>query len=306
MIIIRFFGGLGNQLFQYGLYKKFKALGRDVYADCEYIQNAKRYYSTPSRSGMAANVANGIKNLGISLEMVQNRNDIYRYTGSRKHLSGLISRYITGNTHLVSEIEQYGYNGYHPQIFSMEKGYFDGYWQSEDYFKDIREDIRKEISFTPLRNKENIEILKIIHDSISVSVHIRRGDYLDPDVSRSVGNICTDEYYRKAIEYFTKINRDSYFFFFSNDSEWVRENYGSDVKNAYFIDWNKGENDYYDMYLMSECKHNIIANSSFSWWGAWLNNNPEKIVISPTKWDNYGTMPDTICKDWIKIDQLML
>ncbi len=301
MIIIRFFGGLGNQLFQYGLYKKFKSLGREVYADCDYIQKSLKHYNTPSRRSMRENVANGIGNLGISLDVIEDKKVINRYTGSRKHISGLISRYVTGRTCYVSELGEYGYNGYHPQVLNIYKGYLDGYWQAEEYFKDIRKDICDEISFAPLNNKENVEILHEIKNSYSVSVHVRRGDYLDPEVKKKVGNICTDEYYRKALKHFLEIKEDCIFFFFSNDIEWVRSNYGPLVKKAHFIDWNTGANDYYDMFLMSNCKHNIIANSSFSWWGAWFNNNDGKIVVSPSKWINDGEMPDTICQDWITI-----
>ena len=301
MIIIRFMGGLGNQLFQYALYKKFCVLGREVYADVEYIENAKKNYKTKSRQDMAANVKNGLINLGISVKRVPKKSNIFKLNGSRRHLTGLVSRYITKNVFYICESELEGGKIFHPEIFDITNGYLDGYWQNEKYFKDIRQMICEDIKFNPLTDKKNVEILKRIKESNSVSVHVRRGDYLDPGISHTYGGICTEDYYNKAIEYFLEKDNDSFFFFFSNDMEWTKKTFASNLKNAFFIDWNSGFNDYYDMLLMSQCKNNIVANSSFSWWGAWLNANPNKKVIAPQRWMNDGAAQETICSDWIKI-----
>ena len=121
-----------------------------------------------------------------------------------------------------------------------------------------------------------------------------------PENSRKYGNICTLQYYKNAMQYMKKKVPDAKFYFFSNDSEWVRENLAGG--DSVIVDCNHGKENYLDMYLMSQCSHNIIANSSFSWWGAWLNQNPDKIVISPKRWFSHLDASDAICEDWIRID----
>ena len=177
--------------------------------------------------------------------------------------------------------------------------YYIGYWQSEKFFKDISDEIRKDFSFPKFTSEKNLEILKLIKSYNSVSIHIRRGDYLQ---NRGFNGLAPLEYYQKAIEYIKNKIENPHFFIFSNDIEWCRKNLS--IENSYYIDWNRGEESYRDMQLMSLCKHNIIPNSTFSWWGAWLNKNPNKIVIAPEKWfndcvniDYSNIVPET----WIKI-----
>ena len=112
-------------------------------------------------------------------------------------------------------------------------------------------------------------------------------------------NICTIDYYKKAIDFLQNKEKDLYFYIFSDDMDWVKNNIS--ISNALYIDWNKSENSWQDMYLMSQCKHNIIANSTFSWWGAWLNQNPNKLIIAPKKFLNTIETPDLIPSDWIKL-----
>lgn len=130
----------------------------------------------------------------------------------------------------------------------------------------------------------------------SVSLHVRRSDY----IGSYFAGICTLEYYAKTVEYMRKHIQKSIFFVFSDDIPWCKEHLNL-ADNVYFIDWNKGKDSYKDLILMSNCKHNIIANSSFSWWGARLNNNPTKIVIAPHKWHQNLDYKDIIPSDWIKI-----
>lgn len=148
-----------------------------------------------------------------------------------------------------------------------------GYFQSEKYFVHNREIIKKTFSI----DKESQEIIKSKYDNIlnkaPISVHIRRGDYLS---SNGVHPVCTKDYYERAFEMF---DADSTFLIFSDDIKWCRQNFIGD--RYYFAE---GNEDYIDLYLMSKCSHNIIANSSFSWWAAWLNDNTHKRVISPKNW----------------------
>jgi len=178
--------------------------------------------------------------------------------------------------------------------------YLDGYWQSENYFKNYRNDILKLFQF-PKLNTEYNNIEQNISKTNSVSVHFRRGDYSTNKYIKSVHGICSFEYYKKAINFVYRKQKNIKLFLFSDDVNWVKNNFHT--KFEFEIVKTKSAID--DMQLMSLCKHNIIANSSFSWWGAWLNQNATKIVIAPKKWfadtEKNKQTKDLIPKDWIQI-----
>lgn len=178
-----------------------------------------------------------------------------------------------------------------------------GYWQSEKYFSDYEKEIREEFRFVKPLDKKNLNILKRIEKTNSVSIHIRRGDYASDKRTNQFHGVCTLSYYQKAISYIKRRTANPKFFIFSDEPEWVKDHLKIDC--ATFIDRNKGYKSYIDMQLMSFCKHNIIANSSFSWWGAWLNSNPDKIVIAPKKWfennEAQKNSKDILPRAWIKI-----
>lgn len=133
-----------------------------------------------------------------------------------------------------------------------------------------------------------------------MSIHIRRGDYLT--FSTIYGGICTIEYYKKAVSYLCSALNNPVFVVFSDDMDWVRNNiYFPEEAKVHFVDFNRGKDSWQDMNLMSKCMHNIIANSTFSWWGAWLNENPEKIVICPDRLTQRGDSPDIFPEEWIKM-----
>jgi len=132
-------------------------------------------------------------------------------------------------------------------------------------------------------------------------LHIRRGDYLNPENRKKFIGPCSDEYYDKAIEYFSGKYPKVVFFVFSDDDEYCRIKYG-DKRNFYFVD--RHLKDYYDLYFMSKCRHNIIANSSFSWWAAWFNENEQKEIVSPSSWFNYDDISKSILGEgWVKINR---
>ena len=191
--------------------------------------------------------------------------------------------------------------GYQPEIFDIENGYLSGYWQCEKYFKEFRAELLELFRFP--QNQIN-EASRKMQDQIcreqAVAVHVRRGDYLLPENNRKYGNICTLQYYRNAMQYMKEKVSDARFYFFSNDPEWVRENLSEG--DSVIVNCNHGKENYLDMYLMSQCSHNIIANSSFSWWGAWLNRNPDKIIVSPKRWFSHLDVSDAVCEDWIRIN----
>ena len=178
--------------------------------------------------------------------------------------------------------------------------YYDGYWQNEGNFKQIREKILQSFTFPEILDEKNIQLTNRLKNSKAVSCHVRRGDYLkEPEMC-----VCTPQYYVRAItEMNQRVNPDLYVVF-SDDIPWCRENLMGLIGNreVVFVDWNRKENSFRDMQLMSLCKHNIIANSSFSWWGAWLNQNESKVVIAPSVWMNKPIVNDPICENWIRIN----
>lgn len=182
------------------------------------------------------------------------------------------------------------------KVFKTESQYFFGYWQDLRYFKDIRDLIVKELTLKEKLNEVNLKTLRLIHETHSVSLHIRRGDYLRIKHQQ----VCDLEYYKKAISIIQNKVEKPVFFIFSDDIQWVKENLEIDFETHY-IDFNQ-DNPRFDIELMKNCKHNIIANSTFSWWGAWLNEYNDKIVISPKYWSkNFPTPEGLQEKDWIFI-----
>lgn len=179
---------------------------------------------------------------------------------------------------------------------------YQGYWQTDLYFKDIAPIIRNIFRFDTERlNQKSRDMADRICSCMSVSIHIRRGDYLSERNLDIYGNICTPDYYRESIRLLRKrLPKESFHFFvFSDDPAWVKNN--MPVKHAVVVDWNQGTNSWQDMYLMSVCRHHIIANSSFSWWGAWLNGRDDKIVIAPYRWYNDRIAPDILPEGWIAL-----
>ena len=180
--------------------------------------------------------------------------------------------------------------------------YFGG-WHSELYFSSESDQIFKEfIIDNPRLNLRNKEYFDLIKKTNSVSFHIRRGDFLNNSNINLFGNICTKEYYNNAKFEIEKQITSPHYFVFSNDMNWVKSNIK--FENVTYVEGNQGANSYLDLYLMSKCKHNIIANSSFSWWGAWLNSNTNKIVICPNKFSNNDINSEVYPYSWIKIENI--
>lgn len=179
--------------------------------------------------------------------------------------------------------------------------YLSGYWQSERYFKTAANVIRKDFIFKrPLEGK-NIQIAKLIRKVNAVSLHVRRGDYISNPGNSKVYDMCSLDYYNRAIKYIKDRVVDSHLFIFSDDIDWVRLNLKVDLPCVHVVH-NEGEESYNDMHLMSLCQHHIIANSSFSWWGAWLNPRNDKIVVAPKKWfaKRVNTV-DLLPNNWVRL-----
>lgn len=295
MIIIRMTGGLGNQMFQYALYLKLKSMGKEVKFD-DYTE-----YALPN--------ARPIQLWTFGLDYpVATQDELNKITDGFMGARYRIRRKIFGRKSLEYQEKDCNFD---ERVLQVEPAYLTGYFQSEKYFEDIKEEVRKAFVFQPavfkkldteLRNKMD-RYIEAMEESCSVSLHIRRGDYLENQ--EVYGDICTDAYYDAAIKIMKERIITPVFYVFSNDEAWAegwcREQ--EKMHRCAFVPV-KGfpeEMGYFDMYLMSLCKHHVIANSSFSWWGAWLNGREDKILIAPDKWFNNKRCYDIYTKDMIKV-----
>lgn len=298
-IIIRLSGGLGNQMFQYALgrnlaEKNNAALILDISSFETDSSDTKRHFSLDSFniSAKKATIID-IQSVGIP-------------NTSNKSLSGKIGRrffrtieYFRPLREKIFVIEPYF--AFCPDILEVRSScYLSGVWQSEKYFKDIEGLIRKEFT---LRNKPSIETgnwMEKVSGCNSVSLHIRRGDYVNIPKTNQFHGVCSLEYYDEAMALITQKIANPVFFVFSDDIGWVKENLKTSRSMFYVSD--NAVPDYEELIIMSKCKHHIIANSSFSWWGAWLNENPGKIVIAPERWFAGDTdTKDLIPASWIRL-----
>lgn len=286
MIIVKIIGGLGNQMFQYAYAKSLQNKGYDVFIDLSSFDIYKLHGGYQ------------LDKFNIDLKLVDN-NILSKY-----NIVGVFSKIknklkIKNKNCLVENSLLFDKSFLSP----LDGKYIDGYFQSEKYFLEIRDILIKQFRLEEKYLNPISEKLKdmIVSEQKSCSVHVRRGDYLDSK-NLSIHGICDLDYYKKSIDYIENNASDTKYFIFSDDIEWCKKNL--EVKNAIFI-----ENDnclpHEDMYLMSLCKNNIIANSSFSWWGAWLNQNQDKIVIAPKIWFTDEQMQkqstDIIPLSWIRL-----
>jgi hypothetical protein len=286
MIIIKLVGGLGNQMFQYSLGRKLSILNKtklkfDV-SDLSALADNK--ILTKRDYGLDKFCVDGSFLTDQELSIFKHR----RFNNFQKIVDQILP--IQKKT-FVFERNLY----FNKAILKIKSNtYLDGYWQSPLYFDDIRDVLISDfkISFE-LENDAKLT-LKDIEDSNSVSVHIRRGDYLK---LANIYHILDLNYYYDSIRYLSEKYSNLKFFIFSDDIKWCKENIK--LENVSFVTSNEP---YLDLFLMSKCKHNIIANSSFSWWSAWLNQNCEKIVIGPRKWFvNNKIKMDILPNEWIKL-----
>ncbi len=280
MLIIRFQGGLGNQMFQYALYREIKTRRQDVKADLH------RYdWKIDKRKYQLGEV------FGIEMEAASQK-EVRRLSGGEQNkLDLFIGKYFKRKT-IVKEEAKLTID----KIVDLKDGYLDGYWQGEYWFPSVQAELKDDFSFIE-QEKSGDSVYKDIVKCNSVSIHIRMGDYLEN--STLYGNICTREYYKRGINKIQEYVSDPVYFIFSDEINKAAELLdGLDI-DARYVD--RKDTDSGDMRLMSCCKHNIIANSSFSWWGTWLNRHEDKIVISPSKWNGADYDTRIFCKDWILI-----
>lgn len=260
-MIIKIIGGLGNQMFQYAYGRNLELSGKKVVFDTSFFAGNKNSKDTARDFKL----------------------DKFNITTSAE---------FSPKKHLISDIwikikRRLGLNA-------------DVYFQSEKYFINISDNIRQEFTLKKELSNKAQEVLGNIENTDSVSLHIRRGDYVVDKNINAFHGICGMDYYQRAIELIKEKISHPTFFIFSDDITWAKDN----LKGPEFVFVSNPEiEDVEELVLMSKCKYNIIANSSFSWWGAWLNNNLDKIVIAPQKWfnDKKANKNQILPEKWIRI-----
>lgn len=238
--------GVGNQLFQYHLYQYLKQKGHTVYYKDE-TQWHMAHYGLELDKYFDVDIRKWPWIVGVALRL------LYRFCK-----------------------RTYAYLCCDETNYDERKLIFQGFWQDRKYMHPATQIRFKQL---PLSDK-NQAVIKEMDACESVAIHVRRGDYLKPDCAKTYGGICTPEYYAHALDIVREHLRSPRFFVFSDDIEWCKTHLA--IENATYIDWNTGNNSIYDMYLMSHCKANIIANSTFSYWGAQIGEH--SLVVYPKKW----------------------
>lgn len=271
MIIVKIHGGLGNQLFQYAAGRALAhSLNLNLKIDIDFYKNSK--FRTFLLSEFNVSLCYASQKEINSIRMRDYPLFIQKIISVSRRLANNNSIYLNENTRSFNLEELRGYDAI----------YLKGYWQNEKFFRCIEPVIRSEFTFARKPNYINSQILMDIQSSNSVSLHVRRGDYVSDTTVRKKFPICSMEYYRKAIDEISKKVSNPHFYLFSDDPEWLADNFPIHYP-ATIITHNKNQ-EHEDLRLMSSCKHHIIANSSFSWWGAWLSAYHEKNVIAPSIW----------------------
>ncbi len=292
MIVTNLLGGLGNQMFQYAAGRALSlrhetTLRLDISGFENYGLHQgfelQRVFASPIEIATAADVQN-----------------ILGWQSSRK-IRRILLRLSWAVLRRQGLIVEPHFN-YWPELISAPRdSYLVGYWQSEKYFIDNAAILRSDFTFRLPLNADNEELAATIDQANAVGLHIRRGDYVNNSNTKATHGLCSLDYYHAAIKYVAERVETPRFFVFSDDIAWAQENLKLNFP-CQFIGHNQGASSYIDMQLMSLCKHHIIANSSFSWWGAWLNSNADKIVIAPRRWfASQADVRDLFPSGWVTL-----
>ena len=275
MIVVRISGGLGNQMFQYAFARALQSRGNQVYL---------HWHPHHSKS----------EHNGFELDRVFDSALSDKIPLANGSLLNRIRAWQQRKTSKQREINELQFQ---PDFLQITSGYLDGYWQTEKYFSDIITTLREEFRFKPITGKSNKALLPQIQERPSCSIHVRRGDYVKHP---ELGGICTPEYYREAIEKLqSQTDEALQYIVFSDDIPYCKKLFAE--HNATFCNWNRGANNWMDLELMRACEHHIIANSSFSWWGAWLTKSNGQ-TLAPKIWSSKFTSQTEICpKEWLLV-----
>jgi hypothetical protein len=291
MIIIKIIGGLGNQLFQYSLGKSLAdKKNTELKLDVSGFDKYKLHAYGLNHFCIAENIATEKE-----IEQFQK----YKRKPEKKWF--LYNKLVADQNKYFQE-RQFHFD---EKVFDVSDDcYLDGYWQTEKYFKDIEEILRKELVVKSPIGGKDAEIMKIIQSTNSVSIHVRRGDYVSNSATNDYFGTFGPEYYQKAMGIIAKKVLNPHLFVFSDDHKWVKKNIILPYPTTY-VDHNGADKNYEDLRLMNACQHFVISNSSFSWWGAWLSKNKNKLVVGPKKWFNKVKpnikTDDIMPEEWIRI-----
>lgn len=285
-IIVKIKGGMGNQMFQYAIgLSLYKKTGRNVVYDTSFyhqkhlIETGWPYALSHFRCNPVILEQKGIKHIYLHL--------LGKIT---RIFPNICSTYIRDST--IDKLES---------IINKKRDiYLDGYWQNEKYFKKYEPEIKNKFIVTDNIDETNQYWINTINNTNSVCLHVRRGDYVSNPLANKFHGTCSLEYYNSAVNYMNSHLSNPVYYVFSDDMKWVKENIPIDGQVCY-MDHNDSSKNYDDLRLMYSCKHFIIANSSFSWWGAWLSQNPDKIVIAPKRWNNDAVQPDIVPERWMRL-----
>lgn len=299
MKIVNIIGGLGNQMFQYAFACTLKNRwpNESVLIDISHFRYLfiKKFGATNLHNGYEIN--NIFPNADLPIATSQQISQVSRYIPNYV-LSRFARKYLKPKK---TEIIQERVNNFAYMPDMLEKQgdyYYEGIWEAAHYLIPIREQLKH--IFAPQKpNLENETIISSMEREASVGVHIRRGDYMYMDAFKG---ICDLEYYKKGISAILEDGKPHSFYIFSNDLGWCEQNIKPLVENQNItmVNHNKGDQSCWDMFLMTHCKDLIIANSSFSWWGAFLNNRKGR-VIAPSKWVNREAEYDIWLPEWERI-----
>lgn len=292
MIVSHILGGIGNQMFQY-------AAGRSLslVTNQQHLLDLNDFSNYRLHNGFELS---RVFNAGVERADIST---MHRLLGWRaRPLAKRVLRRPGFNWLRCKEFVVEPHFNYWPEFYNLTGDcYLYGYWQSELYFKPFENVIRSDFVFREPLNGQNADLASEIHRSQSISLHVRRGDYVSDSKTGNVMDTCTPEYYQMAVNYIVEHVEHPVFYIFSDDIAWVKQNLLVKFPCT-FVDHNRSSESYRDMQLMSLCKHHVIANSSFSWWGAWLNTNPHKLVVAPKSWFRNGTDDrDLIPKEWVRL-----
>jgi hypothetical protein len=289
MIIAQLSGGLGNQMFQYSLGRKLS-----LQRGCTLKLDLSNYRLYPDRTFE-------LSSLAISYE-IASVNDIAKFKpfGRRARIVSLPYRILRPGRYTIFREQFFHFD---PSVFELgDDVYLEGYWQSYRYFHDVADIIRKDFSPAAPLDPHNASLAESISTGNSVSVHIRKGDYVSDSWARNTLGVCEPEYYNAAMDYIREKVKNPFFYIFSDDPDSVTEHYLMH-ESTRLIAHNGPDRGWIDQYLMSRCRHHIIANSTFSWWAAWLSPHPGKRVIAPKQWfrTNDRDTRDLLPPDWITV-----
>lgn len=287
MIVTKLTGGLGNQMFQY-------AAGRYLSLKC----NEELYFDVEDYAKIKMHNGYELHNFFIQ-EKFFKKTIFDKVLLKFENVNRLFSKFSPTRLNYHKESKYFCFD---ERLTNLSGSvYLDGYWQSYRYLELIESQLNKDFEFRIPPVYFNRFLIKEIHEVNSVSVHVRRGDYLSNKIFSKVHNVLDVEYYVRAFEIIKREISDPFFFVFSDDIEWAKKKFEG-YNSCTFVS-NPEQSSIEDLRLMRACKHNIIANSSFSWWGAWLNPNPNKIVIAPKQWlkTDQESNSDLMPKEWIRI-----